>query len=203
MKTSTACILGFVAAVLFSQATASAAAVNSLESKFDNSGLNPSNVQGLNLDNIVGIGTMTYTGAPLVDGAYDFTSFQNLTLSFSFNGDINFTGADMTTDPGAVDLKIVISGSTFEFAAPPNGLSNGSAEFINGTSAFFAVSPIGYPFYAYYVGPTAQGAPTYSGVYGSVNVSAIPEPSTYAALMGVVALGAVVVRRRRTAFAKV
>ncbi|QYM78146.1 PEP-CTERM sorting domain-containing protein [Horticoccus luteus] len=196
-------LLGVGAAVIFSQTPAFAspapgAPIQTLESLFDNSGLGMSGV--LDTNSIVGVGTMTYIGAPLGDGSYDFTSFDGLTLSFSFNGGVNFTEADMTTNASAVGLQIVIIGSTFQFAAAPNGISQGSAEFIHGTSDFFAVSPTGYPFYAYYVG--APTSPIYSGVYGAVNASPIPEPSSYAALLGAVALGAVVVRRRRRAVAQ-
>ena len=140
---------------------------------------------------------------PLVGGAYATTSAM-MTLS-GFNGDAAFSVTGVTNE------YVVSTAGLTEFATQGPGqqynpgfnaqiLAAYQFEAWDGVSAATFLSPAGV-FNQFVGAETTQGLLTMNtGTMTSFSVSgtAVPEPSTYAALFGVGALGFAAYRRRRT-----
>ncbi len=139
----------------------------------------------------LGLGAFSLTGGALSAngasiGTFTLASGQNFTATL---GTLNFTlGASNTSD------QIIGSGAF--------NLSNLTLA-LNGTTSVAG----SYTLFSGFTGNAVSGItitgldPGYTGVLGTngiLTVSAIPEPSTFAALLGVSALGISVLRRRQT-----
>jgi hypothetical protein len=138
---------------------------------------------GLNLAGIVNIGTSQVTLAALGTNAFTGTLNFDITDASIYG---RFLGTGATSYTGAVTVNILgsyagVLGNTFDFT---------TGNFTNVTLGAL---------------PTLTGGLTWNttqfisnGIL-TVAASAIPEPSTYAALAGVLVLGMAVSRRRRSA----
>jgi len=150
------------------------------------------------------------TSVIIVDTGNDgFGSFITNTINvgdtFGFNdilvGD-QIIGTNATS--GAPSVISTVPGTATSFTATA-GLSFGILVFENQTDLTSAQAGSTYQFFtdASWVVPADGAVEAFGGTLGqlsnvsSASLNVVPEPSTYAALAGLCALGAVMVRRRR------
>jgi autotransporter-associated beta strand protein len=133
-------------------------------------------------------------------------------ISSSGNGTVIFGGANTYTGNTTITsgtLKLGSSAAVATFLADSSSLFLTTGSLLN---LSFADNSVMESIAGLYIDGVQQAAGTWGAVgsgaanttalitgTGLLNVSAIPEPATYAALAGVLALGAVITRRRRSA----
>ncbi len=115
------------------------------------------------------------------------SSYRLIILHGEPRGSINGTFTDDTFFSGGTSFAV----GTYSF-------SNGTTTTTNADYASISVDFTGYTTVTYRMPQSARGA-SISGY--ALQVSAIPEPSTYALLFGAGALGFVMVRRKRATLA--
>ena len=159
---------------------------------------------------VTGSGSATWYGAPL-------------TITFTATVDTSaLTGSGYEGDAGTLSTLTLNSASSITLGSTVFSIANVGIGYTFVDGALFAVSVGGddpysmaggtddFSFHYYYLNTTpasdfSQSAATEGSVdsfapdSAALSVSAIPEPSTYAAIFGAGALGLVVLRRRRQA----
>ncbi|WP_221031380.1 PEP-CTERM sorting domain-containing protein [Actomonas aquatica] len=148
-------------------------------------------------DEIFGTGTLSFSGPALDDGLYSWGDFSDLSVTINFVDEpsLLFTEADIVT-PTTNFLVGVYEGS-FYFAGDPVLEFGASSQWTNSAGSSFYTGPTGG--YVTYLLEPAGFPVTISGNYGAQGLSAVPEPSTYAAIAGGLMFGFVLWRRRRAA----
>lgn len=119
----------------------------------------------------------------VVNGALNFAGATGLNLSFN--------GAGSTLTWGDSFWSSNQSWVVFSNASAPTGFSNLALNTLNWADSQGTLFSTALPNGSFTIGLNGNDV--------MLNYSAIPEPSTYAALAGVAALGAVIWRRRRSA----
>ena len=144
---------------------------------------------------IVPEGTLTVSGSTNLDGTYTITS-QNggfaffpavgTILGFALNPD--FAGGSTFSFGGVTVSAFNPTGASLTNVNPPVGAPVLASDF---NDAFISIAPNPLSFLVDSGGDSSR----YS--FSSSQVTAVPEPSTYAALTGLAVVAFVVLRRRR------
>ena len=156
----------------------------------------------------------TLTGGNWVGGVYQFNPGNTLTIdSGTYNTDFLYSAArieigidgnsysfQLDKGVGSVTPFLITDtmGSILASLPPATFISGNTYNVDVGFSYVTSFTDISLAFGQ--SGGTATGV-TLFGTTTSFTIQAIPEPSTYAAILGAVALGGVLIRRRRVATA--
>jgi hypothetical protein len=142
-----------------------------------------------NTFSITGLTNGTWSGGNLV-----FNPGQSLTLTFdSFSGMVNGTDRIFFNADTGYEIETSVAGTT-SFLVPANSISLSAGQTTSAELVFAKVVDFDNTTIS-----GASGMAVYATIV-SITLQAIPEPSTYAAIFGTLALAGVAMhRRRRTA----
>ena len=132
---------------------------------------------------------LTFADGSLIGATNDYV--------FAYNASQNFApGASVASGNATFSINDAGSSAGYSFALLYfNGTSGASVTTVGGEQFGFDTSE-DWTIPANNAGTFGFGS-EFSTVTGSANLTVVPEPSTFAALAGLCALGAVMVRRRR------
>ncbi|MCD8483132.1 MAG: PEP-CTERM sorting domain-containing protein [Verrucomicrobia bacterium] len=123
---------------------------------------------------------------------------QHFTLFAATGNEVGFVAGDIATYTSILTVNTLTgAGIDNDLGGVGGGLSNNDYGY-TGIRIYDAGGKLGdFRYLAFATNPVAQtGNALYSGFY-EIDVIAVPEPSTYAALLGLMALAWVAVRRRK------
>lgn len=156
------------------------------------------------IQNIASIGTLTVTatallddlnvtGSGLQDGSSGYDTAEEGT-SFVFNRNVTITSIDFGSFTSAGNDEVILSSGSTTIGTFSEGTISGSTDFSNTNPATMSIAVAAGDAFE-----IAFSDGDYFVESIGMSVSAIPEPSTYGAIGGILALAMVLYRRRKQA----
>lgn len=159
------------------------------------------NYGGVWVPNVTFNAGIASVGSPsLADGNFEFADISAGVISINTGLVLNYTArVDANNLSNSFLVRFADSEGNYSVEAIILTNSWTVGQFVTGTAALVSAGPGNLSDTAFFT-ITGDGASTaFRMSFDSLSISAVPEPSTYAAIAGVAALGFCAVRRRRKA----